>query len=150
MPPEKIPSKKSLRMPLSANLFGLESSIIMRAKRATNQNKAKFFFFFRGVFVRGILSGNQSTHLQSSKKWVLDFLLNSPEGIYPITYSPDLPLGVYEGFIPSAITLVTKAKVACVYIGRLRAVWVTVRRNDSWLSELFSSLSHREIFLESR
>ena len=37
IPLEKIPPKKCLE-PLSANLFRLESSILTRAKRATNRN----------------------------------------------------------------------------------------------------------------
>ena len=36
--PDKIPPKKCLWMPLSTNLFRLESSIPTRVKRATNQN----------------------------------------------------------------------------------------------------------------
>ena len=38
--PDKIPPKKCLWMSLSANLFWLESSILMWAKRATNRNNA--------------------------------------------------------------------------------------------------------------
>ena len=36
--PDKIPPKESLWMPLGANLLKLESSILTRAKRATNRN----------------------------------------------------------------------------------------------------------------
>ena len=56
---DKIPLKKSLRMPLIANLLKLESSILTRAKRATNRNDVAtkkrsyifFSFFFRGDFI---------------------------------------------------------------------------------------------------
>ena len=49
-------------MPLSANLLKLESSILTRAKRATNLNnvateKLSYIFFFGGILVGGILSG---------------------------------------------------------------------------------------------
>ena len=55
--PDKIPPEKWLWIPLSANLFRLESSILMRAKRVTNLNniatgKRSYIFslFFSGGF----------------------------------------------------------------------------------------------------
>ena len=69
--PDKIPRKfffpkKSLWMQLSTNLFQLESTILILAKRATNRNNvATEFFFWRGDFVGGILSGN---HIQTYLK----------------------------------------------------------------------------------
>jgi len=56
----KSPRKKSLWMPLSANLFRLEFSILTRAKRATNRNNVATDFFLsklRFFFSGGIWSG---------------------------------------------------------------------------------------------
>ena len=59
IPPTKFPPKKSLWMPLSANLLKLESSILTRAKRAPNRNnvatekRSYIFFFFSGGFLSG-------------------------------------------------------------------------------------------------
>ena len=62
--PDKIPPEKSLWMQLSANLFRLESSIIMRAKQVTNPNnvateKRSYFLNknFTVILIGGILSG---------------------------------------------------------------------------------------------
>ena len=71
--PEKIHPKKSLWIPLSANLFRLESSILMRAMQATNRNnveteKRRYIFFlgggdfFRGDFVGVIFTYNPWKH----------------------------------------------------------------------------------------
>ena len=82
-------------MPLSANLFRLESSILTQAKRATNRNNVAteklgiFFFFYRGISVGGILSGNPpgaTTKHPHSRYW----LTSSHEGVgvFPVPATP--------------------------------------------------------------
>ena len=71
-------------MPLSANLLKLESSILTRAKRATIRNNVAtekrsqekiiflFLFFFGGILVGGILSGNLkgTVRMPGPRGWV--------------------------------------------------------------------------------
>ena len=58
------PRNKSLWMPLSANLFPLESSILTRAKRAISRNNVATEKPGK-TLVGGILSGNPHWHLQT-------------------------------------------------------------------------------------
>ena len=75
-PLKKSPPKKSLWIPLSANLFRLESSILTRVKWATNRNnvateKRRYNFFFGGILVGGILSGNRLAYTLRALKRIV-------------------------------------------------------------------------------